>query len=92
MEVEQLLGAHPVVGMHAPGAQQRPHPFSRSKMPVKPHSSPGSGPRLHSSTIRRSPAGWCASPCESGCVHEQGGNTGGRWIRCSTAQQPCVAM
>jgi hypothetical protein len=31
-------------------------------VPVKPHSSPGKGPRLHSSTISRSPAGHHVHP------------------------------
>lgn len=37
-------------------------PFSLSKVPVKPHSSPGRGPRLHSSTISRSPAHHSRAP------------------------------
>lgn len=37
-------------------------PFSLSNVPVKPHSSPGRGPRLHSSTISRSPAHHSRAP------------------------------
>lgn len=39
---------------------RKPPPFSRSKMPVKPHSCPSRGPKSRISTTSRSPgmAGW----------------------------------
>jgi len=40
---------------------KKPPPFSLSNIPVNPHSSPGRGPRLQISTMRRSP-GIAGSP------------------------------
>ncbi|KAG5623834.1 hypothetical protein H5410_009052, partial [Solanum commersonii] len=49
------------------GSVRNPPPFSLSNIAVKPHSSPGRGPKLHISTARRSPEllSWIAPAVQS---------------------------